>query len=251
MMLDQISSFRSKIPWRRCAEVCLLISFCLLSACGFEIDPRTLWHNRTGAEHLAKDSTTEAQRSFLSALAIDPFISEVHTNLGLTYHVLKQGDQALLSYQAAEKWAQNEPALFASRFNQGVLRGQSQKIEEALAAYQSALLARPDSLEAKTNIELLVQSQMKGSSGENQQPQEGDGQGQKQSEGKEGDDKDNKDKKPPPKEGDKPYEMKKFEGDLDENDVKKILGELKQQEKRIREQFNRGDVKERPREKDW
>ncbi|MFN8790577.1 MAG: hypothetical protein ACK5Y2_03875 [Bdellovibrionales bacterium] len=248
MMLDPKPSFRKKVGSRGFVQVGLLLSCWWLSACGFEIDPRTLWHNRTGVEHLTKESTSEAQRSFLSALAVDPFISEVHTNLGLTYHVLKQGDQALQSYQSAEKWAQNEPALFASRFNQGVLRGQSQKIEEALAAYQSALQARPDSLEAKTNIELLVQSQMKGSGGENEQNQEGDGQGQKQANGKEGED---PNKPPPKKEGDQPYEMKQFEGDLSEHDVKKILGELKQQEKRIREQFNRGNVKERPREKDW
>jgi hypothetical protein len=33
--------------------------------------------------------------------------------------------------------------------------------------------------------------------------------------------------------------------------VNKILGELKQQEQKIRAEFNKREVKEKPKEKDW
>jgi Ca-activated chloride channel family protein len=71
-------------------------------------------------------------------------------------------------------------------------------------------------------------------------------------------DKDNKDDKE--KQQDQPktpaknekYKPRPFDGkELSEADVKKILGEIKQQEQKIRSEFNRKDVKEQPRDKDW
>lgn len=48
------------------------------------------------------------------------------------------------------------------------------------------------------------------------------------------------------------YKPRPFNGEqLSEADVKKILGEIKQQEQKIRSEFNRKDVKEQPRDKDW
>jgi tetratricopeptide (TPR) repeat protein len=48
------------------------------------------------------------------------------------------------------------------------------------------------------------------------------------------------------------YKPRPFKGNtLNESDVKKILGEIRQQEQKIRAEFNRKDVKEQPRDKDW
>lgn len=238
--------------------ICLsfVIPIFLLTGCGFEIDPRTIYANRKGQHQMKEGSYAEAQRFYLEALALDPFISELHTNLGLTYHALKQGDQALQSYESADKWAQNPQASFAARFNQGVLRGENKKIEEALMAYQRALDVVPNSIEAKTNIELLIQSQSQQGEGENKdQDQDQDQQGgQGQSEQQKQDQGENEnDKKDQPKEYGKnqEYKPREFKGDLSEADVKKILGELKQQEQKIRGQFHRNEFKEKPREKDW
>ncbi|RYZ86954.1 MAG: hypothetical protein EOP06_13550 [Proteobacteria bacterium] len=76
------------------------------------------------------------------------------------------------------------------------------------------------------------------------------------------DKKDEKDPKPEDKDQkkDKPKEYgqnpkpqpKKFDSkELNEGDVKKILQELKQQEQKIRAEFNRKEAKEQPRDKDW
>lgn len=237
-------------------KILLIASFLLLSACGYEIDPRTLWHARSGVKNMKDGSVTEAQRDYLEALGIDPFISELHTNLGLTYHAAKQPDNALQSYESAEKWARNPEASFAARFNQGVLRGEAKKVEEALLAYQRALEIKPDSMEVKTNIELLIQqSQSQSGEGENKEQNQGGGQGQsdQQKQDQKDQDKENQDQENQNKkyQNSEQYKPREFKGDLSEHDVKKILGELKQQEQKIRGQFHRNETKEKPRDKDW
>jgi hypothetical protein len=122
----------------------------------------------------------------------------------------------------------------------------------------------PSSKEVKINIELLIQSQQKSGksddkdnkdkkdskdkdkNGKDQQPKEGDGKEDKEN-------KDGKDDKVDKKYKDSAkYKPRPFDGkDLNEGDVKKILGEIKQQESKIRAEYNRKEMKERPRDKDW
>lgn len=225
-----------------------------LSGCGVEVDPRTIWQNRVAVKEFEKGSVTDSQRNFLDALKVDPFIGELHVNLGLTYQALQQSDPAIQSYQSAEKWGRNPEVIFNSRFNQGVLRGLGKQVDIALNDYQRALAVKPESIETKTNIELLVQSQSGQGDGENKDKSEGqDGKQGENKDKKDGEGKDQEDDKPKegPKEQSKQYKPREFKGDLSEHDVKKILGELKQQEQKIRGQFYRGDNKEKPRDKDW
>ena len=257
-----------KYKARKLLTLSLLIAIVTgLSGCGVEVDPRTIVENRTGVKEFEKGSVTDSQKSFLEALKIDPFIGELHVNLGLTYQALQQGDAAIQSYESAEKWARNPSVLFASRFDQGVLRGQNKQIDPALDSYQRALEVKPDSLETKTNIELMMQKQAGEGKGDGKDDQNGkDGKDQKKDQDKNGQNKDDQKKDQDPKDQDKDkkdsdekkevqqskqYKPREFKGDLSEQDVKKILGELKQQEQKIRGQFYRGDVKEKPRDKDW
>jgi Ca-activated chloride channel homolog len=230
------------------------------SGCGVEVDPRTLWQNYIAVKEFEKGSVTDSQRDFLEALKIDPFIAELHANLGLTYQALQLGDAAVQSYESAEKWGRNPDVIFISRFNPGVLRGQNKQIDLALNDYQRALEVKPNSLETKTNIELLVQNQSGQGEGENKDKKEGqDGKDKKnKDENKDGKGDQDKDKDKEDKPGqkkevqkNKEYKPREFKGELSEHDVKKILGELKQQEQKIRGQFYRGEGKEKPRDKDW
>lgn len=216
----------------------------LITGCGLEIDPRTLWHNSKGVQAFQEKRSSDAQSSFLEALGVDPFVSEIHSNLGLTYLELKQPENAIKSFESAEKWAANPSAQFVSRFNQGVTRMLDKKVEESLLAYQRALEIRPDSMEVKTNIELMMSQQAQQSGEGEGQGQEGNQEGQDPKEG----DKENKDKKYQPSQK---YQPKEFKGELSQEDVKKILGELKQQEQKIRGQYYRNEMKESPRDKDW
>lgn len=227
-----------------------ILLFLFLSGCGYEIDPQTLWHNRQGVQRLQEKNPSEAQAAFFRALGVDPFVSEIHINLGLSFVELKQPENALKSFESAEKWSQNKQSSFVSRFNQGVTRTQNKQIEEALLAYQKALDVVPDSKEVKTNIELLISSESQ-QSGEGDSKEKKDVQGDqsKQDDSNQGEN----EKKDKPKEYQKNenYKPREFKGDLSETDVKKILGELKQQEQKIRGQFYRNETKERPRDKDW
>lgn len=234
-----------------------------LLGCGVEVDPRTLWQNHVAVKEFKKGSVTDSQKDFLQALKVDPFIGELHLNLGLTYQALQLGEAATQSYESAEKWGRNPEVIFNSRFNQGVLRGQSKQVDSALNDYQRALEIKPESIETKTNIELLVQGQSGSSEGKDQDKKDGqDGKDKKQDQdqdqkGKGDQDQDQDQKKeqnpgqPKQVQQNQPYKPREFKGELSEQDVKKILGELKQQEQKIRGQFYRGDSKEKPREKDW
>lgn len=210
---------------------------------------------------------------YLEALSYDPFAESLHLNLGLSFEGLKQADKALQAYQEAENLAlkeKNFKLVFMARFNQAQLLGKSKKIDEALAVYQKALEIIPSSKEVKTNIELLTQGQQGGQDGQDnkQQNQQGDQNQEQKNQQGEKDQKDDKDQKDQQDQKDqkdgqgedpkdkkvqqsKQYMPREFKGELSEGDVKKILGELKQQEEKIRAEYNRKEVKERPRDKDW
>lgn len=253
----------------------LVMGLSTLTACdaGYLPNIKTLWLNRQGAQSLTKPETqSQAYLKFVEALQYDPFLASLHLNLGFSLELMEQADKALKSYREAEKLAlaeKNLPLLFVSRFNQAQLLGKAKQIDEALVKYQQALEVAPSSKEVKTNIELLIQSQQGGgqgqgenqdSKGDQDQKNQGQGQGdQKKQDPSEGDKKDEQDKKDQkekdpnqgPQKSEK-YKPRPFKGEeLSEGDVKKILGELKQQEERIRAEYNKKETKEQPRDKDW
>ena len=112
----------------------------------------------------------------------------------------------------------------------------------------------PNSRETKVNIELLIQ-----------QGGQGGGEGEQKEDPKESDQKneneDSKDSEQKQKDESKPkeykknqkYQMQPFDSkELSEQDVKKIFDELKQQEQRIRQEFNKDEnPKENSNGKDW
>ncbi|MDG0815831.1 tetratricopeptide repeat protein [Bdellovibrio svalbardensis] len=242
-----------------------------LAGCG-DKNPhlKTLELNRAGNKAMKANTFQIAGDKYIEALGMNPFLPELHLNLGLSFEMLQQAEKAQQSYKEAERLAKqsgNLPVLFMARFNQAQLLGKAKKVDEAIALYQSALEIVPSSKETKTNIELLTQSQQgKGGSDQQNKDQNQQNKGQQQQNKDNKDGKDNKDKKDQDKEGDdkdKNKQDKKYESsakykprpfngkDLSEGDVKKILGEIKQQEAKIRAEFNRKEVKEQPRDKDW
>lgn len=251
-----------------------VLFFCLfLAACGPQPHPQTLQLNREGSTLLKNQSFSAALDKFISGLQFNPYQAELHLNMGLAFEGLQQNEKAQQSYHQAGELARTGEAKFMALFNEAQLLGKAKKVDEAIALYQQALDLLPTSKEAKTNIELLTQDQQGqgGGDGENKDQKNQDQKDQKDK--KDQDKKDDKDKKDPKddkddkkdekdKEGKQDqkkqyqnspkYQPKKFDSkDLSESDVKKILGELRQQEQKIRAEFNRKEVKEQPRAKDW
>lgn len=186
-----------------------------------------------------------------------------------------------------ENSPEKNQALFMAYFNRGVFFQSQSKVDKALKDYQKALDINPTSMETKTNIELLIQKQKEDQKKQSQNqsdqkkkdPQNQD-QGQTpQKDNKEDIKNDPKDNKDNDKKNDKPddkkdnkkdkegsakedrsqtpkYQPRPFKGDqLSEGDVKKILGELSQQDKKIRSQFDKKEKEESGKdgrnEKDW
>ena len=244
-----------------------------LVGCGKYPRLETIESVREGNKDIQKQNAQGALEQYLKGLRFDPFLPELHLNVGLSFEILQQNEKAMSSYKEAERIAaavNNKELEFAAIFNQAQMLAKAKKIDKAIAMYQKALDINPTSMETKVNIELLTQQQQGQGEGENQDQQNQDQQNQdqknqdqqKKDQGKEGEqkddkkdqDKDGKEKEDKPKEFQKSqkYKPRPFNGkDLSEADVKKILGELKQQEEKIRAEYNRKEVKEQPRDKDW
>lgn len=220
---------------------------------------RAIWLNRAGLFMLKEQNFAESFHFFVQALEYNPYAPEIHLNMGLALEGQGQGDKALKAYATALSLAKEPGIRFQAFFNLAQLYGKAKRYDEALYYYQKALEIIPDSHEIKINIELLIQDQQqnkdKGQGDSQDKKDKGDGQDDKKDDkdGK-GDDKD-KDK---PKDGPKKYadnpkpQPKPFKGEnLNEGDVKKILGELKNQEQRIRREYYKKDLKDKGHDKDW
>ncbi len=178
----------------------------------------------------------QAHKKFLQSIMKSDELAEVRMNLGLSFELAGDKENSLKAYNMAEKVAKGNPSLeFIARYNKARLLAQDKKIPLALKEYQSALEINPESIEVKTNIELLMQQQQGGGKG---------GGEKKDNEGKGG-----QDPKGPIKKNPKNSEYKSQ--NLSKKNVEKILEELKNQEQKIREkEYNKG-VKEKSRAKDW
>lgn len=239
-----------------------------LTGCGNQLHLKTISLNREGSADLTKQNFQGANAKFIEALRFNPFLSRLHSNLGLSFEGLQQAEKAQQAYAEAGRLAEaveDREVMFVARFNEAQLLGKAKKVDEALALYQKALEIVPDSKETKTNIELLIQQQQGGGGqGENKDKKENqDGKGDQQQQDQKGDQdqkqddkdqdgKDGKDKKEKQYQNSPKYKPRPFAGkELSEADVKKILGEIKQQESKIRADYNRKEMKEQPRDKDW
>src|SRR3989338_6896158 len=221
----------------------LFFSFCMVSLMGCQAQQEpsltAFWNSYKAGKYLEKKNEESAKALFFKTLESNPDLPAMHSNLGVLFMLEKK-----------------------------------KKVSEALEQYQAALEINPTSVMVKHNIELLIQNNSGSKSGDQQQKEKNkDGQGQENQENqdnKEGqgdqdqkdkdkkkdnkDSEDEKDKKDQ-KQGYEPnakYKPRPFQGEeLSEGDVKKILGELKNQEQRIRANFEKKERKEKKNDKDW
>ncbi len=260
-------------------KACLLILF--LTSCVERRQPslRLLWQDTLAKKDIKNEKYEEALQKYYGMIEIAPDYYQTHANVGVLLGMIQKPDDALKSLQHALKVAESneDPAgKFSVHYNLGVYFGLQKKIEPALENYQAALDIVPTSKEVKTNIELLIQQKQK----QDKQDKQGEGEGDSKSDSKDkqnpGQDPQNKDQKQnddnkdsdkkdenkedeaKPKEDQKrenspKYKPRPFQGEqLSEGDVKKILGELRNQEQKIRANFDKKEKgKSKKNEKDW
>ena len=212
------------------------------------------------ARSALKDKNPELALEYeLKILENEPLSIQTHSNLGIIFDSLQKKDESGQSFDLAlnllERYKEQlyPGDIFQIYYNLGLRYHQAKETEKALEFYQKALEINPASLETKHNIELLIQQQQSGG---------GDGKSDKKDQEGKGDQKDPNDgedkEKNKDKEQDKDrqqtskYKPRPFKGEqLSEGDVKKILGELSQQDKKIRANYNKKDRKEDKNAKDW
>lgn len=199
-------------------------------------------HNREAIKSLEKKSYYNAYQELLNALKFDPLNAELQMNLAFTFEMNEEFEKAAKVYRSLlPRLKADDPRKFEALFNLGNVLSKQKDIDGALGAYQAALDLHPDSVEVKTNIELLFQ----GGDG-------GSGDGQQKEDQQNQDDKKNSKNSEPQQENKEKREPKPFESqDLTPQDVRRILDEIKNQEQSIRAQENEKGAKESGRARDW
>ncbi len=212
------------------------------------------------ARSALKDKNPEIALDYeLKILENDPLSIQTHSNLGIIFDALQKKDESGQSFDLAlnllERYKEQlyPGDIFQIYYNLGLRYHHAKETEKALEFYQKALDVNPASLETKHNIELLIQQQQGGGGDGKSDKKDQDGKGENK-DPNDGEDKEkNKDKE---QEKDRQqtskYKPRPFKGEqLSEADVKKILGELSQQDKKIRANYNKKDRKEDKNAKDW
>lgn len=228
-----------------------LVSALLAAAAASATPLDAIRSNNDGVKLMEKKESYKAYQKFIEGLSKAPFDPILHLNLGLSFELNEEFEKALNEYDGVAKDERVQPDLrFKASFNAARVKAQLKDIPGALTRYQAALDINPESQEAKTNIELLWQGQG-GGKGDSKDDQQNKDQDQKQNQDQQQkDDKKQGDQKQPPQQ--KKPQPQKFESkELTQQDVQKILDELKNQEQRVRAEYDKKNSREVPREKNW
>ena len=196
-----------------------------------------VYHNNASIKKMSEKMNYEALSEAIEALRYLPLAPELHLNLGVLYLFSKDFDKAEKEFGTSARLAQqNDDMKFKALFNGGIAATQLKNVERALNFYQASLEVKADSIEAKTNIELLIQSQ----NGKGKGDGESDSKDDQKDDQKDDKDKQSKKNDPnkkvqnePPKNQPQPYKGK----EISKENVNKILAELKQQEQNVRAKF--------------
>lgn len=239
----------------------------------------TLWMDQKAKKLSLNKKYDEALGLYSLLLGENQNQASLHSNLGVLLSMTDKTEEALKSLQLAKTLTdQQDPSKlkFATRFNLGVFYAEKKNFEKALESYQMALEVDPSNKETKHNIELLIQQQQKDQNqkqqqqnkdqdqnknkdqnqdqNKDQQNKDKEDQGKPEDQNKKDDEKDQQQPKDEKKEvqSSQRYKPRPFKGDqLSEGDVKKILGELRSQEQKIRANYDKKERKDTRNEKDW
>ena len=235
-----------------------------------------IYDNNQGVSLFLMNKKLEAYETFMGLTANDPDDLDVQFNLASSLQALGEEEKALKLYstllrkiekQLLSSPQENVPALqrirFASFYNSGVAHQVMHQIPEALANYQQALALVPQSQEIKVNIEMMFAGgQGKGKGDNKDKKDKSDGQGdsenqdQDQQQNEDQEQEKNQDQKQQPKDDKKDQNKEKQKKQFDQKymsneDLKRIMEELKEQEQKIRAKMERQGGKSAAKDKEW
>ncbi|HXH28989.1 MAG TPA: tetratricopeptide repeat protein, partial [Candidatus Polarisedimenticolia bacterium] len=206
----------------------------------------TAARNNEGNRLYEQKRYDEALKLYTDAQAGRPEAPELHYNIGNVLFRKGEYDKAVEEYLRAQ--AARDPALAeASLFNRGNALMMQGQLQPAVNAYVQALRARPDDADAKRNLELalrlLKEQQKQQQQDQNRKNDQKPPQDQKQGQGT-----------PPPssqqQQRDKTQQPR--QGQMTEDEARRILDALKDEEKEGIRKHAQAAVGEREKpEEDW
>ena len=239
------NDWKSRIDIFQVQRARALLVFFVFVLCSSQVkaiyELEDIWYTNRAVDHMKQKKMTEAFDEFALLLSEKPFHPLFQYNMGAAFIGVEQYEKAKQMFEELLKLSPLPPVVeFAAYYNLGVLHAlEGGDIDQALENYQKALALNPESIEIKTNIELLF----KGGKGK------GEGEGKDKSDENE---EEGEQPKEPQKFTNKPQQPDQFKNpDMSKGDVKKIMEELKKQEQEIRAKHQRKGQKEVDREKSW
>ena len=227
--------------------------------------------NNRAVLYMAQKKYDKAEQKWREVLGKKPLFPLYRMNLALNYMLWEQPEKAIreqgVMKNLVEKinYPNEEDILFYIFFNSAIAATQKGDRKEALGFYQQALVSRAESLEVKTNIELLMK-ESKSSSGkdEKQGNPQGDEQKEQEGEGKGGENQKDKEDQEEGGQSKEESEQNQEEGgqskeeseesdkrNLNETQTEAILKAILEQEKKIRKRRQKGQQRKPIIEKDW
>lgn len=201
--------------------------------------------SREAGDHFEAKEFSSALTLYSKAAVSKPEVPLLAFNMATGFAGVENFESAKAEYLRVIEMSKSNDMKYLAAFNLGALASnriskENPSPEEALKYYQIALEFRPDSIEVKNNIELLIQQSEQqsgggGGEGENEQDQEQDkdqDQGEKENE-----------KKPKEMIGSKDVKDRFNSKELTKQDVRDIFDELERQDKGIRSKLNDKETK--------
>ncbi len=236
---------------------------------------KSVYRNFHAIRDFKNKSLSKSLNGFSKSLADSPEYSIFQFNMASNIEAIGDKEEALKEYEIIINSSKDPQVVFVALYNKARLLAEMDEIDNALETYQKALFLNPQSLEIKTNIELLLtQSNGKGSGkgkkskdksdseksegqqsdpgdseSEDQEPEQGKGDQKGDQEQEENSKDGSSDNKDPDKENSESGEGQK----LNSEKVERILEELKDQERKVRARMGEKGkkLKEVPNGKDW
>ena len=190
---------------------------------------------------IAKKDYESADSRLKECLNQDTLLPFCRINKGFNDFLLKKYESSLKEYQTAQSLisdkAEDHPLLFDMAFNSALGETALNNADKALEFYQQALGFKPNSLEVKTNIELLFRKSSEKDKQKKQDSPKGKDE-QKKQDGPAGQDK-------------QKGQTGKPSSKISEDQMSAVLKAILEQEKKIRERKNQSRPRSSRVEKDW
>lgn len=202
-----------------------------------------------GVSYIKQGMYEEAKREFIQYLAENPYSYTARLNLALVDFFLEDYKNAKGEYQVVFEDSPRSKERFYAYFNAAHIHTREGELDNTLDAYQSALGEKPDSIESKINIELLM---IQAKSSQEKKEDRGDSPPNTD----EQDPTQNQTSKDKTKEAKNENEKDKLEElgkdkNIDDKQMQFILEELEKREQKVRKKIEQKYKNDQNKDKDW